>query len=120
MGCDAPPGTAGRPGAWNDQCCSGSGSGWSTAGGVAPELIHVEIAAACSDVSARPSGGMRTSASVEVTRRIISLAGASPGTAAGPEAPPRKRAATVSSRRPASCLSAPWQEKQRSWRIGRT
>src|SRR5262249_42237664 len=86
----------------------------------APASIHFRKAATWAAVRRASPGGIRTSASVEVTRRIISLAAGLPGVTAGePESPLPSNPPLESKRSPPFCLIGPWHFMQRAARIDR-
>ena len=111
--------TVGTDGRWRGrkaQWLRGSGSGSSPAGALAPSAIQRVRSVICSELNGCPScsGGMRSLASALEVRWIIADCSAFPTTSTGPFFPPRSIPATVSSRRPAFCCRAPWQDTHRS------
>src|SRR5262249_19066817 len=86
----------------------------------APASIHIRKAATWAVLRRASPGGIRTLASVEVTRRIISLAPGLPGVTAGkPESPLPSNPSRESKRSPPFCLVGPWHFRQRAVRIER-
>ena len=95
---------------WNDQC---DVRVLASLGITAPRRIHSDIIPTALELSRGPLGGIITSASRLVIRRINSLATGFPGRMAGsPESPPASKDRLWSSLSPPCCLSGPWQEKQ--------
>ena len=91
----------GRPSAGADRAPA-----LSSAGATAPAAIQALSFAISSAASGAPSGGMRSSLSVDAT---FSSSSAESFSMTSPDSPPLCISATASSRSPAFCLSAPWQ-----------
>src|SRR5262249_10844690 len=105
-------GGSGRTGAMNAQCFFLSWDDFaatSLLGALAPWSIQERRTPISCALNRSPLGGIGLTSSKPATALTILLAALLPGTMTGPESPPLRAAAAVSSRRPERCLSGPWQ-----------
>ena len=106
-----------------DQCCArvseDAARSASFSGQTAPDSIHALRVATSSFDKGLPSGGIRVSSSMLVTRWKRGESAAFPETIAGPSCPPLNANSFASRRSSPFCFFAPWHSTQRCWRSGR-
>jgi hypothetical protein len=89
------------------QCSRRSASACADSGDFAPSRIQARSSPICSADRGSPSGDMRSPASFAETLSTNRLSSGCPAVTAAPLSPPRRIASPISTRRPASCFSAP-------------